>query len=181
MTTSRWVVVCRTKKADEAEVDVDTACVPKIQPHSQKEVTSSGSEASRQEVLDAKRARLRQLLERETIELENSLRDLGYAFIPTQPWPFSLHFFRSPVYDLEFNGSVLNDCTFTAFDLNRIWRRLSQRVAPGSSNIHDKLQISPGVRIHRGDIEFIFNLNKQPLAYEKKAKSRWKVISILTT
>ncbi|KYN11304.1 hypothetical protein ALC57_16515 [Trachymyrmex cornetzi] len=48
-------------------------------------VTSSGSKPSRKEVLDAKRARLRQLFKCDAIDLENSLRELGYAFIPTQP------------------------------------------------------------------------------------------------
>ncbi|KYN04303.1 hypothetical protein ALC62_05069 [Cyphomyrmex costatus] len=50
-----------------------------------KEVRSSGSKPSRKEVLDAKRARLRRLFKCDAIDLENSLRELGYAFIPTQP------------------------------------------------------------------------------------------------
>jgi len=62
---------------------IDAVCVSKIQPR--KEVTSSGSKPSRKEVLEAKRARLRRLFECDAIDLENSLRELGYAFIPTQP------------------------------------------------------------------------------------------------
>ncbi|XP_018374180.1 PREDICTED: uncharacterized protein LOC108768294 isoform X2 [Trachymyrmex cornetzi] len=72
------------KKASEAKVVIDTVCVSKIQ-HCSKNVTSSGSKPSRKEVLDAKRARLRQLFKCDAIDLENSLRELGYAFIPTQP------------------------------------------------------------------------------------------------
>ncbi|KYM84470.1 hypothetical protein ALC53_05256 [Atta colombica] len=73
------------KKASEAKVVIDTVCVSKIQHCSQKDVTSSGSKPSRKEVLDAKRARLRRLFKCDAIDLENSLRELGYAFIPTQP------------------------------------------------------------------------------------------------
>ncbi|KYN42098.1 hypothetical protein ALC56_03236 [Trachymyrmex septentrionalis] len=50
-----------------------------------KDVTSSGNKPSRKEVLDAKRARLRQLFKSDAIDLDNSFRELGYAFIPTQP------------------------------------------------------------------------------------------------
>ncbi|TGZ32111.1 Uncharacterized protein DBV15_01070 [Temnothorax longispinosus] len=76
---------CRPKKVSEAKVIVDAGCVTKIQHCSRKEVTSSGSKPSRREVLDAKRARLRRLFECDAIDLENSLRELGYAFVPTQP------------------------------------------------------------------------------------------------
>ena len=75
----------RPRKASEAKVINDTACTSNIQHCSRKEVTSSGSKPSRKEVLDAKRARLRRLFECDAIDLENSLRELGYAFVPTQP------------------------------------------------------------------------------------------------
>ncbi|XP_018337970.1 PREDICTED: uncharacterized protein LOC108746007 isoform X2 [Trachymyrmex septentrionalis] len=73
------------KKASEAKVVTDTVYVSKIQHCSQKDVTSSGNKPSRKEVLDAKRARLRQLFKSDAIDLDNSFRELGYAFIPTQP------------------------------------------------------------------------------------------------
>ncbi|KAM0732775.1 hypothetical protein ACS0PU_000936 [Formica fusca] len=81
-------IVTRTilpKKASEAEVIINTVCVSKNLHHSRKEVTCSGSKPSREEVLDAKRVRLRRLFECDAIKLENLLRELGYAFIPTQP------------------------------------------------------------------------------------------------
>ncbi|KYQ59256.1 hypothetical protein ALC60_01842 [Trachymyrmex zeteki] len=54
-------------------------------PTNEKKVISSGSKPSRKEVLDAKRVRLRRLFKCDAIDLENSLYELGYAFIPTQP------------------------------------------------------------------------------------------------
>ncbi|XP_018337969.1 PREDICTED: uncharacterized protein LOC108746007 isoform X1 [Trachymyrmex septentrionalis] len=77
--------VSKPKKASEAKVVTDTVYVSKIQHCSQKDVTSSGNKPSRKEVLDAKRARLRQLFKSDAIDLDNSFRELGYAFIPTQP------------------------------------------------------------------------------------------------
>lgn len=85
----QWILICRTKKASEAEVDVnDAVCVSKIQPE---QVTLPDGKFCRREVLDEKRARLRQLFACETAEMDNSLRQTGYAFIPTQPWNFSAH------------------------------------------------------------------------------------------
>ncbi|EGI62599.1 hypothetical protein G5I_09073 [Acromyrmex echinatior] len=56
-----------------------------VEKRIEKDVTCSRCKPSRKEVLDAKRTRLRWLFKCDAIELENSLRELGYAFIPTQP------------------------------------------------------------------------------------------------
>ncbi|KOC61327.1 hypothetical protein WH47_06685, partial [Habropoda laboriosa] len=55
------------------------------QHHLKQGITSSRVVHEGRALIIARRARLRHLFEREAIELENLLRALGYAFIPTQP------------------------------------------------------------------------------------------------
>ncbi|CAK9801834.1 hypothetical protein ANTPLA_LOCUS2971 [Anthophora plagiata] len=57
----------------------------KKQQYLKQGITRSKVEHEGRALIIARRARLRHLFEREAIELENLLRALGYAFIPTQP------------------------------------------------------------------------------------------------
>ncbi|CAK9816716.1 hypothetical protein ANTQUA_LOCUS9073 [Anthophora quadrimaculata] len=75
----------KEKPIDCPNLRVCTEDKDKKQHHLKEGITRSRVKHEGRALIIARRARLRHLFEREAIELENLLRALGYAFIPTQP------------------------------------------------------------------------------------------------
>lgn len=93
--TVNWIVSSRIffsqKSVDRGDRKTHKSVEEKLQGHLREQRITK----SRGALIIARRARLKSLYQLDGIEIENSIRALGYGFIPTQPWPFVPHFFRA--------------------------------------------------------------------------------------